>query len=245
MPRRASVLRSIETKRIAIDSNDCDASKERTQAKQWALVGRAIFVSAGHGAGDPGALGPGGPKYDFTEADLTLELRDLVIEELARRGERATRDGKAGESLSRDVSIERAASADVAVDLHFNAAADGGGGSGVECFGLEEDRALCKRFSKAVAAVLGLKLRGVGGYKHHTETRHGKRGLGFCLAGGVLLEVCFLSKHDLERYLPRKIEVAKAIGDVLVAAANGTVGGVDAADVKNLRRRPRWTWQRT
>lgn len=185
-------------------------------------MGKTILVSAGHGAGDPGAEG-----FGHREADLALELRDMVAPLLARRGHTVMRDGEERENLSRFEAIARARRCDLALEIHFNGTDPAA--TGVECFGEESSRTLCKRLSRAVANVLGLKLRGGrGGYKHHTETRHGLKGLGFCKAGGVLLEVCWMNEHDLTLYLPRKAAIAGVIADVLDAAAAGPLLDDDA-----------------
>ncbi len=181
-------------------------------------MSQTILVSAGHGAGDPGAAGPGAPDYDFTEADLTLELRDLVADELERVGYAVLLDGDRGESRSRSYSISQVKRADAAVDLHFNASRDGGG-TGVECFSLVAHEALASLLARAVAKTLGLRLRGKAGYKDPSESRHPS--LGFCSAGGVLLEVCFMNRRDLDAYLPKKAAVAAAIAGALRDHLNG------------------------
>lgn len=171
-----------------------------------------ILISAGHGGGDPGT-----PGADHTEAALALELRDLVASRVQRLGHTVVRDGEPGQNLGLRQAIARARSAAVAVELHFNASTPGA--TGVECLGTEETRALCVHLTRAVAAVLGTPIRGSrGGYLHHTDSARGT--LGFCRAGGVILEVCFMNDGDLGRYLPRKLRVAEAIANVVHLASS-------------------------
>jgi N-acetylmuramoyl-L-alanine amidase len=188
------------------------ARRKRVRSPGGGNVPRSILVSAGHGGGDPGAQG-----YGHSEAALALELRDLVYERLQRAGHTALRDGAGGENESLRRAIVRARGAGVALEIHYNAAIPTA--TGVEAFGTDETRQLCVRLSAAVASVLGIPVRGgAGGFKHHTTTRHGT--LGFCRAGGVLIEVCFMNQRDLDRYLPRKAQVAQALADVLSMEAN-------------------------
>lgn len=169
-----------------------------------------ILVSAGHGGGDGGTPGAG-----HTEAALALELRDLVVPRLQRFGHTVERDGAAGTNETLRAAIARARLADVAVELHFNSSAPNA--TGVECLGTEDTRLLCIQMAQAVAAVLGTPLRNHRGYLHHTQSPRGT--LGFCRAGGVILETCFMNQHDLGIYIPRKQRVAEAIATVLHRAA--------------------------
>jgi hypothetical protein len=152
--------------------------------------------------------------YGHEEATLALELRDLVHERLARSGHEVDRDGATGENLRLAIAIEKARAASLALELHFNGTL--ATATGTECFGTSDKRAICIELARATATVLGIGVRGGdGGFKLHTESQHGARGLGFCRAGGVLLEVCWMNQHDLDRYLPRKDAVADAVATVL------------------------------
>lgn len=197
------------------------------------IVPRVVLVSAGHGGRDRGAVG-----YGHAEADLALELRDLVFALLARMGHHVDRDGDAGDNLRLTVAIEKARHAFVALELHFNGTL--ASATGVECFGQAGARPLCQRLAQATAAVLGLPLRGgMGGFKLHTESQHGARGLGFCRAGGVLLEVCWMNQRDLDRYLPRKAQVAAAIAGVLDAHVRSAPAETTAPAPARPRRQTR------
>lgn len=167
-----------------------------------------ILISAGHADDDVGARGT-----DHDEADLTLDLRDRVIDALGEvKGHRVIRDGDAGQNQTLRDAIRLARSAVLAVEIHFNP--DIPKAKGSECFGTERTRTLCQRLARACDRHLGGGLRGGdGGYKHHTDSARGT--LGFCRAGGVVLEVCFINAASLAIYLPKRDALARSIAAVV------------------------------
>ncbi|MEN6547202.1 MAG: N-acetylmuramoyl-L-alanine amidase, partial [Armatimonadia bacterium] len=75
--------------------------------------------------------------------------------------------------------------------------------------------ALGAAMCKAIADTLGIRNRGAKGEGAGQHSR-----LGFVQAGGVILELFFISNpDDRRRYLDRKWLVAKAVAGVLAAAA--------------------------
>lgn len=64
---------------------------------------KSLFVSAGHSESDPGAHG-----NSLTEADVVLELRDALCDELGQRDMVLTRDGEPGQNLPLGDRVEYA-----------------------------------------------------------------------------------------------------------------------------------------
>ncbi|HZW15154.1 MAG TPA: N-acetylmuramoyl-L-alanine amidase [Brevundimonas sp.] len=81
-----------------------------------------IYIDAGHGGRDPGALGA-----DSRESEVTLAAAQALKAELERGGRyrvRLTRDSDAYVGLDRRVAIARQAGADLFISLHADAGAD-------------------------------------------------------------------------------------------------------------------------
>src|SRR5690554_4555945 len=83
--------------------------------KYVTLQTRSLFISAGHSDTDPGAKGNG-----YSEADIVLELRDLVSDALRRRGVVFSKDGERGSNLPLRQAVQMARTFDVAVEFHCN-----------------------------------------------------------------------------------------------------------------------------
>ena len=198
-------------------------------------MGKTILVSAGHSTVppvDPGAVGNG-----HREADLTLELRDLVVALLRAAGVKPLVDGEDGrnEPLTKAVALAR--QADVAVEIHFNAGPPSARGTEVLAF--EDERGAAASLAAAVASAAGLSVRGSdGGWKRTDSGQH--KSLAFCDAGGMILEVAFISSAaDVAAYEAAKPAVARAIADVLVRLADraAPLAPRDASLVTSARKR--------
>lgn len=175
-------------------------------------MSKTIFVSAGHGGPDPGVVANG-----HREADLALELRDLVAAELTAKGFDVATDGAAGVNEPLVQAIHGAAQRDLAVEFHLNSGPDTA--HGVEALSMPAQKALAQELTAAVSSVLGNVRRGDNGWKADNEGQH--HSLGFCRqAAGVVLEVFFLTNTDeLAVYLTKKAEMADAIACALANAA--------------------------
>jgi len=75
---------------------------------------KSLYLSAGHSASDPGAVGSG-----HTEADIVLAFRDAVADELESKAV-FDRDGQKGQNLPLRKAVQQASSHDVAVEFHCN-----------------------------------------------------------------------------------------------------------------------------
>lgn len=164
-----------------------------------------IFIEAGHNNLDPGAVATG-----FREADLTKELRDLVVEELVKLGwdKRRIVLDRDQESLRQTIRRFDAQPKDWVVSLHFNAGPRTA--TGVEVFSENPTpsvigRELCKK----IAHCLGIADRGV---KKASQSARGALGILAESDNSLLLEVCFLSNpRDMKAYVKNKRAVASVI----------------------------------
>ncbi len=152
-----------------------------------------IFISAGHNPKgiktDPGAVANG-----YREADLTIEIRDLVCAELDRLGVKYIKDLDT-ETLGQYLSRVQTGNASVVVEFHFDAANSVASGSTgvVEQEADRLDKLFAKEMVDACSNVLNIKNRGVIA---ETQTHRGK--LGLMREEGIicLLEVAFIDNVD-------------------------------------------------
>lgn len=175
---------------------------------------KPIVITAGHSSSDPGAVAG-----SLTEADICTDFRNLVCHYLRKDGIPFAADGKDGENLplAQAIRLVKAAGAGVlAVEFHCNASANAGA-TGVESLSGVRGTALGAAMCKAVADTLGIKNRGAKGEGSGQHSR-----LGFVQAGGIILELFFLSNpDDLRRYLDKKWLVAREVAKVIASAAKG------------------------
>lgn len=100
------------------------------------------------------------------------------------------------------------------MEIHFNAS-NNKTANGIECIALPKDKALAQKLSTAVSKVTGSRLRGVGGYIAQEDSARGK--LGYVNAGGMILEVSFLSNdQELKVFEERYWLIAKSVAEVLI-----------------------------
>ena len=167
---------------------------------------RRIFISAGHGAGDPGAVG-----FGHTEAAIVLDFRDLVAHYLTVEGAAFAMDGQKGENLALRDAVTLVRPGDVAVEFHLNAAA-APTATGVETLGSSKTKNLGNTICTKVAERLGIRNRGA---KDEASGQHSR--LAFVQAGGLIVELFFLSNRaDLEAYNGRKWLLARDVAEVLI-----------------------------
>lgn len=169
---------------------------------------KAVVVTAGHGGGDPGAVANG-----WTESELAVWLRDEIAAILRGRMVRVLTDGPKGDNKPLRDACGLARRVDgPAVEIHFNAGPPGA--SGVEVLSHPELKHLARELARAISTVTKSPLRGDLGWKPASAGQHHR--LAFCEAGGLIVEVCFMSNHDdLKPYLENKGAVAGAIAAIL------------------------------
>lgn len=169
------------------------------------LQTKSLFISAGHSDDDPGAAA-----NSVTEADIVLEFRDMVCDEL--RGKLSfNRDGHQGHNLPLVEAARLASAHDVAIELHVNAATPAA--TGVETLSRPNAYPLGRALCEAISATLEVPNRGA---KPENSGQHSR--LAFVSdGGGVIVELFFLTNQsDLASYQARKRALAAAIANVLV-----------------------------
>lgn len=172
------------------------------------------FVSAGHNPKgikvDPGAVANG-----YHEADLAVEFRNLVVENLKSKKVKVITDldnERLGEYLKR---IETG-SGSVVLEFHFDAAASSKATGTTSLIGNDADRldkAFAKEIVEVTAATLGIKNRGV-----LSEADSHRGSLGLMREQGIvsLLELCFITNlNDLKAYHSNKKVLAGQIADII------------------------------
>jgi len=165
-------------------------------------------ICAGHGKNDPGATYEG-----YTERDLMVLFRDKIAGSLRELGHTVVTDGNRGENLPLNEAIKLIKGCDVAIELHTNAA-ENMLAEGVEALSLEKDKILSQRLCNTVSKCLLRKVRGDNGWKSQEESARGK--LGFVTAGGIVLEVFFLSSpKELRKFLVSESLLARNIAILL------------------------------
>lgn len=175
---------------------------------------KPLFLIAGHGGADPGAIGSG-----FKEADLTLELRDLISKELTDTY--TVYNDVNNHSLSSVITWIKGliTPSCLLVDIHFNASFNPGA-TGVEVLVPDSfstfEAKLADNICKVTTAVLGIKNRSV---KKESQSARSKIAILNVPAQNILIEVCFISnKSDINSYQKNKHKLAKAIAETIKGA---------------------------
>lgn len=167
---------------------------------------KSLFISAGHSASDPGAVGNG-----YSEADIVLELRDYLAEALRARGVEFSKDGKRGENLPLSRAWPMAGEHDIAIELHCNAFSRPTA-TGVETLSQPHNMELGLSICKAISDTLGIVNRGAKGEGSGQHSR-----LAFVSSGGgIIVELFFISNlDDLDKYQRWKLQLAEVLADLL------------------------------
>ena len=163
-----------------------------------------LTITAGHGGYDPGAV-----RGDLNERDLMTALRDIVAAKAREAGHTVRTDGSALTNLPLIHALTLVPGADVAIELHTNAHGNPMA-QGVEVIAMPKHKAKAQRMAQAIAQVLSTTVRGDKGWIDQSQSARGR--LGFVRAGGMVVEVFFLSNAlELDKYLARLPRVADAI----------------------------------
>lgn len=170
---------------------------------------KPIVITAGHSNTDPGAV-----NGVITEAHIVTDFRNLVAYYLRQAEVNFVTDGDGNDNQPLNEAIKLAKFSSVAVEFHCNAFSNPTA-SGVETLSQDKDKELGRQLCKAVADTLYIVNRGAKGEGSGQHSR-----LGFVQAGGIILELFFISNPgDLRAYLDKKWLVAKAVARVLIDVA--------------------------
>lgn len=174
---------------------------------------KLILVSAGHTNNprdDRGAAGNG-----FIEGDEAVALRDHVAALLRQKGVSVLEDGADGVSEPLRKALVLARKADIAIEFHWNAGPPAA--TGIEVLSKPAKKHLAQRLANAIHQGTGIQLRGDKGWKADNSGQHHR--LAFCEAGGLIIEICFISNpSDMRRYKDGFTAVCNNIAEVLAEA---------------------------
>jgi N-acetylmuramoyl-L-alanine amidase len=171
-----------------------------------------IFIFAGHGGLDTGAIGVD----RRTEARETLKLRNAVCDVLRSKNVPYRIDDD-NDKLSQVLKKAVTGSGSVVLDIHFNSHVNAKA-TGVECIVADNADATSVQFAKeivnSVTLPTGLTNRGI---KKEGDTP--RKRLGVMREKGIvcLLETCFISNpDDMRTYDAHMQKIAENIANVLI-----------------------------
>lgn len=149
---------------------------------------KKIFLDAGHGGRDPGAVNNA---FNLRESDIVLEVSQNLAAILTEAGfeVRQSRTADAFIKIDERWRVANAWGADYFISIHANA----GGGTGAETFisaTKQDNRIFAQTVNDTYAAAMGLSNRGV---KLDSTTRHGSLGvLRWSRMPAILVELAFI-----------------------------------------------------
>jgi N-acetylmuramoyl-L-alanine amidase len=142
------------------------------------------------------------------------QLRDKTAEHLRRMGHEVVTDGGIGENLPLKAALKLVQGCDFAVEFHTNAA-ENPKAKGVEVLSLPKLKSKSQTLALTISTILQTTCRGDKGWKSQEESARGK--LGFVQAGGMIVEVFFLSNpEELADYLLSEDLIAQKLAFSLV-----------------------------
>ena len=173
-------------------------------------MNRKIIISAGHGGNDPGAVANG-----YTERDLAIEFRELLVKELLLLGVKPLIDDNKN-ALKETLAwlTGKYSSKDILLDIHWNAASSKARGTEV----IVPDNASIfeNNFAKNILNVFvsnGFVNRGV---KPESQTARKRLGWMRPPAENILIEMGFITNLlDINLYQNLKYKLAKELALVI------------------------------
>ena len=178
-------------------------------------MNRKIIISAGHGGNDPGAVANG-----YTERDLAIEFRELLVKELLLLGVKPLIDDNKND-LKQTLAwlTGKYSSKDILLDIHWNAASSKARGTEV----IVPDNASIfeNNFAKNILNVFvsnGFINRGV---KPESQTARKRLGWMRPPAENILVEMGFITNLlDINLYQNLKYKLAKELAFVIYKSLN-------------------------
>lgn len=164
-----------------------------------------MYISAGHGGGDKGAVG-----FGLAECDIAREFRNIVSFYLMRDKVKHELDGGGTDNLPlREVIKRTKVHKGLEVEFHCNAGPPAATGCEVLC--APKDNVVADKICKALSEQLQIRNRGV---KPENAGQHSR--LAFVQAGGMIVELFFISNEkDLAAYQARKWLAGRAVAAIL------------------------------
>lgn len=172
--------------------------------------GKVIVITAGHSNTDPGAV-----NGKRTEANIVMDMRNIVAKKLKEKGYVVLTDGEGTINNSLNEAVKLIPKGVLAIEFHLNAAANKTAG-GVEALAPTKYKAFCKDLCTSITKVLENKVRGTdGGWKAENSGQHSR--LAYVSNGGIILETFFISNEtELARYDLKKEEVCNSIVEAII-----------------------------
>ena len=167
-------------------------------------MNRKIIISAGHGGNDPGAVANG-----YTERDLAIEFRELLVKELLLLGVKPLIDDNKN-ALKQTLAwlTGKYSSKDILLDIHWNAASSKA--RGTEVIVPDNASVFENNFAKNILNVFvsnGFVNRGV---KPESQTARKRLGWMRPPAENILVEMGFITNLlDINLYQNLKYKLAK------------------------------------
>ncbi|HEY8562814.1 MAG TPA: N-acetylmuramoyl-L-alanine amidase [Pyrinomonadaceae bacterium] len=175
-------------------------------------MSKTILISAGHT--NVKGQDRGAASGVFVEGVEATRLRDATASYLKELNPnlKVIEDGFDGvnDPLQKAVALARTAS--VAIEFHFNAGP--AKATGIEVLSKLKNKDLAQKIAGAIHSATGLALRGERGWKSDSSGQHHR--LAFCEAGGLIVEVAFISNpDDMQSYRINFERLARGVAAVL------------------------------
>lgn len=177
------------------------------------MTNKQIYVtlSAGHSTICCGAVAEDGT----TEAELVTQFRNIVAYYVQQDKDIHLKvDGYNKQNLPLKEAVKLIKGSSISLEFHMNSATNKTA-QGVEVLSQEKDKAVSQQIAKAIADVMGSKLRGDKGWKSEGSGQHSR--LAWVSNGGILVEIEFLSnKERLQVFKDKMWLVGKAVAQVVL-----------------------------